>query len=388
METCKKWGELKNRGSSADWSAEMRGDEEPNGFRPLSPDPTTNPVFFNAHHVYVPYCTADAHAGQVGTIDSAEWGPYYFDGHLNLKAILAHLQEQQSAMADMERMLFFGTSAGGSGVLRNCDFVADKMMQNFGAQVSCSAMASWSAPQSFVDDSEDALTSWPQWSAGQVDTLLESDPYAPLKPFLPQDCVAANQAKPWKCRFAPSIYPTMRAPVFIGQNQFDTIQFSIAELDPRNMSTCRGEEYIAYLGKTLMRSTDLIVNHPNNKKGDGLYLKSCTDHKGGTGEMDGVSTWMALDAWFTGDSSVPRIMIEECDSPEGLPCGASGQDSVCSKIAPIQGCDDISGGCLDTMTSLCAKDSVSGCSNCLKSNVQKLTIAGCTQEVAMSYCSN
>merc|ERR1719401_637511 len=113
---CLRWSTSK--GSSSKWPAEVEGRLV------YSPHPEENPVFYDAHHVFVEYCTGDNHIGQVGVIDSvsSEWGPYYFDGHLNLKAILAHLQEQQPAMANMERMLFYGHSAGAKGVFHNCDF--------------------------------------------------------------------------------------------------------------------------------------------------------------------------------------------------------------------------------------------------------------------------
>merc|ERR1719401_40459 len=385
---CDGWSKSKEtRGSSANWQAEEVGEKV------QDPDPEKNPVFYDAHHVWVPYCTGDNHFGQVSVIDSvsAEWGSYYFDRHLNLKAILAHLQEEQPAMANMERMLFYGHSAGAKGVMHNCDFVASEMEQKFGAQVSCAPSAGWFVP-GFAEDNDDPeapVTPFPQWNVGQLAPDAESDPYAPYKPYYPENCVAAHPAKPWHCRSVTIIYPTVKAPVFVMQDQFDKSQVeNHGQLSDADLNTCRGQEYLVYYGKAMLRSTDMIVNHPLNKQGDGLWLRSCRDHAGGgAGEFNGVTKYTALDAWFTGDSSIPNVIIE--DSPTGLPSGeCKTVTPLCDGNGPVTPVTDpgTDTSCQAALSSLCARRSSEECLECAAKKRKELFDAGCEQEAAAQFC--
>merc|ERR1719401_213422 len=382
---CDGWSQSQDtRGSSANWQPTYEGKQV------QSPDPKENPVFYDAHHVWVPYCTGDNHIGQVSVIDSvsAEWGSYYFDGHLNLKAILADLQEQQPAMANMERMLLYGHSAGAKGVWHNCDFFANEMKQKFGAQVSCASSAGWFVP-GFADDNDNpdggVVTPFPLWTVGQVSPVVESDPYAPYKPYYPENCVAAHQANPWHCRSVTIIYPTVQAPVFVMQDQFDKSQVkSHGQLSDQDLNTCRGQEYLAYYGRAMLRSTEMIVDHPLNKEGDGLWLRSCRDHTGGgTGEFNGQTKYTALDAWFTGDSSIPNVIIE--DSPTGLPSGECKTVTPCDGNSPVTdpGTD---ASCRAALTSLCAGRSSEECEECAARKRNELFDAGCEKADAVRFC--
>merc|ERR1719329_1248490 len=95
----------------------------------LSKDGSENKPFQEAHHVHVPYCTEDTHAGQVveptnGCADDEncvdQWG-LYFSGHLKLKNIVHHILSNEPASRQMTRLLLTGTSAGSIGVYSNCD---------------------------------------------------------------------------------------------------------------------------------------------------------------------------------------------------------------------------------------------------------------------------
>ena len=78
-----------------------------------------NPLFFDAHHVDVPYCSGDLHSG-TGT---SRWG-LSFSGHLILDAVLTQLDAV--GLQDAAEIVFFGASAGGIGTWLNLDWVAGR----------------------------------------------------------------------------------------------------------------------------------------------------------------------------------------------------------------------------------------------------------------------
>merc|ERR1719491_815779 len=67
-QACETWADAKGgRGGSGIWKPTRQQGGT------LSPDPAQNPDFHDAHHVYVPYCTGDTHAGQVTAPTEAQW---------------------------------------------------------------------------------------------------------------------------------------------------------------------------------------------------------------------------------------------------------------------------------------------------------------------------
>jgi hypothetical protein len=96
----------------------------------LSDDPLTNPLFFDAHAIYIPYCGGDVHRGTRTSQLNATW-PFVFAGHLIVEAVLdafvgaggAHAVAFQAAA----EVLVSGSSAGGLGTFLNSDYIASRM---------------------------------------------------------------------------------------------------------------------------------------------------------------------------------------------------------------------------------------------------------------------
>ena len=85
----------------------------------LQPDQASNPDFFDAHRVFVAYCSGDSHSGTQSNISSATWG-LWFSGHANFKAIIEDLRAQQGMDAATD-VLLTGSSAGAIGTFTNID---------------------------------------------------------------------------------------------------------------------------------------------------------------------------------------------------------------------------------------------------------------------------
>ena len=84
-------------------------------------DPIWNPRFFNAHHVFVKYCTGDLFIGGVTQPSSGTYG-LYFSGRLIVEAVINELLSQGLSSASI--VVWSGDSAGGIGAVATADFVA------------------------------------------------------------------------------------------------------------------------------------------------------------------------------------------------------------------------------------------------------------------------
>lgn len=116
-------------------------------------DSDTNPLA-DAHHVFIPYCTGDGHAGDaVRELQGLlPWnsGTFHFKGKSNLVADLAHIVP---SFPEVERVVLSGASAGGFGAGLNWPLVG----QAFGPGVRVD----------LIDDSgppiEPNAGIWPTW---------------------------------------------------------------------------------------------------------------------------------------------------------------------------------------------------------------------------------
>jgi hypothetical protein len=134
-------------------------------------DSDTNPLA-DAHHVFIPYCTGDAHVGDaVRELQGLlPWnsGTFYFKGRSNLVADLAHIVP---SFPEVERVVFSGASAGGFGAGLNWPLVG----QAFGPDVRVD----------LIDDSGPPL----EPNSGVWDNWLET-----WNVTLPEGCVGCEDS--------------------------------------------------------------------------------------------------------------------------------------------------------------------------------------------------
>ena len=74
--------------------------------------------------MWVPYCSSDEHAGNREA--SAETANLHFNGKNIVSDVVDQLMAHPLAGQTIEKIVIIGFSAGGAGVARNCDFMADK----------------------------------------------------------------------------------------------------------------------------------------------------------------------------------------------------------------------------------------------------------------------
>jgi hypothetical protein len=331
----------------------------------------------------------------------AQWGNY-FSGHLNFKHIMEHIFKTVPDAPKMKRVLFAGNSAGGFGVFLNCDFLQDFLAdQGTSATVKCAPKAGWFEP-GFTEDHADpdaTPSDWASWSSGKPSPYgPDSTPTAIWQTYFPSNCVAARGNESWKCSSVHVAYPYIKAPVFVLENQYDTNQILVQKLLPIDQeSTSMGQEYIAYYGRAMRNSTNMVVHHPFGKKGDGLFLPSCFDH-GATGKikLSGVTGQAATNDWFFGRGQIPHVLIDDCEMPSpGLPCNPT-CDRIPTPSPPPSPTPTPSpppsptpkDDCEATLRSLCGDHMASKteCRECAAQHGVELATHGCTGKKVKSIC--
>jgi len=89
-----------------------------------SKNSTVNPTFYDFSTVFVPYCSSDLYSGTANASTDTEGRA--FQGKNIFKAIISNLLST-TWLAEAEEVVLAGSSAGGFGVERNCDWMADQL---------------------------------------------------------------------------------------------------------------------------------------------------------------------------------------------------------------------------------------------------------------------
>jgi hypothetical protein len=306
------------------------------------------------------------------TPTDAQWG-YYFSGHLNFQGIISHLQETIPAFGKSKRFLLYGNSAGGAGVINNCDFLQDTLSETgSAAKVHCGAMSGWFFP-GFTEDQDDVElppSDWAHWKEGEAGGIFADDSISNLyQSYHHPDCAKAHGAKDeFKCTSASAVYPYIKAPLYVMENQYDTNQLNVQLGLPRGSKTPQSQEYIAYFGRAMRNSTQQIPAKP----GDGLFHPSCLAHGVSKDtKIKGHDWFTGLGDWFYGRQGVPTILVDDCEMADpGLPCNPTCSGSP----SPSPSGDACKKAVQDTCTTLIP----ALCESCARNHRSELQEAGCT----------
>eukprot|EP00299_Pterocystis_sp_00344_P015588 c7795_g1_i1.p1 GENE.c7795_g1_i1~~c7795_g1_i1.p1 ORF type:complete len:405 (-),score=85.35 c7795_g1_i1:44-1258(-) len=312
-------------GSSKYWSSSMSA----SGF--TDSDCQVNPDFCSGCHVFLPYCSSDVWLGDSDGKDP-DWNEFYFHGHRNLDVIMNHMfNAYESKFSNLSNVLLLGESAGGYGTWLNLDWFSDTIKQRFGShvQVKGAPIAGWFMPgetaaeiadgglcPDYVDNYDHFIENKHQSS--YCNNLLEHL-YQP-DALIDTKCYADHPGKEYSCYTAHVGYHYIDTPIFFAQNQFDNEQIIDQLGCPSTQPwTDLQKEFIAYFGTAMAESIDQV----NSTKGDGLFLLSCFLHTEGLESftLQNVTFVEAVGDWFWNRNKLPHRLIDNCQSPNGLPCG-------------------------------------------------------------------
>jgi len=400
--TCKKWAAQK--GSSKDFARTQNGDHA--GM--AGDDCSTNPYFCNATGVIVPYCTGDNHLGNNTVASKATFG-WIFDGHANFVAIIEELVHTRG-LGNAKRILLTGNSAGGIGVFFNLDWLANRFPD---ADVKGAPTAGWFFPGALPGDLANIYppSDFPHFYAGthgnafsQAGGSGEQFALFNARGILPASCVAAQKPDQWwACGSVHTLYPFIKTPLFVVENQFDTAQLYAADghlpkQPTSGAETAATERYVAMYGEAMRNSTAQVLNDaPVTKKRvpDGLFHPSCFQHEvniteqiTAPGANGTAQSWpLVLGDWFFEQNALSQYhrLVERCSA--GLPCNAWPPCKYGSSPSP-PGPPPIPGGCAAQLAKDgCSKDkNTLLCQACATIHNTDLEAAGCTREEVHKLC--
>ncbi len=394
-------------GSSKDWYDSKVGD----GF--LSQDCDENPDFCEATAVHIPYCTSDAHRGNNDEPSELSFG-YYFDGHLNFKAIIEKLVTEKG-LGDATGVLLTGGSAGAIGATFNVDWLADRLPD---ATVKAAPSAGWYLPNALDDDlpephnpsdydhfarGENGNPTFDAIEGGGSGGAL-MDVVWKIKDSLSSDCLEAfGDDQWWACVSSRWAYKFIKSPIYHVHTQYDSNQIFSGNqapqspVDDEELDTVK--RYVQMWGNATRESFEETIVADNiffpKAHKDGVFSASCITH--GTPKNVAINGYYAnqlIHDWFfqNGQYEDQYKLIETCDPLEGneeyvIPCNVApvcaytpkpGNDEKekamkCAKRLDIEGC----------LESFAPRQD---CFTCVRDNINELLEAGCTSTIVRMIC--
>jgi len=329
----------------------------------LSASPDLNPHFHDAHRVRIPYCSGDSHAGTAIQED------LFITGHLNFKRIIRDIATNYpEAWGTAQKILLWGVSAGGKGVVVNCDWLA-RAVEKMGLPadaVKCAPHSSMFLPAYWADTKSaepDPLLPPLDYVSWQDEAERPPSPETDFyHSFIPPECQDGNF-----CRSAGNIYKYIQAPVYMIQDEFDTAPLQSLgfpwQTDEKN--TEQGQNYVSLFGASVRETLE------NHKEGDGVYLTSCFQHGSHIANVDNgdISYQDSLADWFFEKGDLPHVLMDACSEEAGLPCNP--------KCANLD-----SSTCLLQFSTVCQeqRETKAECMDCAGAWMDQLEAAGCTAE--------
>jgi len=223
----------------------------------LSPDPEENPYWWNANHVYVPYCSSDSWSG---SSPAGSTSRFAFMGSVILMEVIRDLLPH--GLLNASKLMLTGSSAGGIGVLLNLDRVTDFLRaQGAAPEVRGVSDSGW-----FLDNAPYAPTDCqdPQRCAPTTTVQLG---HALWNGQVPPPCRAHYPSQPWRCYFGHHLHRTLKTPLFIFQWLFDEAQMTADNVGPP-MSKEQWD-YIHAVGDDLRRTFANVT---------AVFAPSCISH--------------------------------------------------------------------------------------------------------------
>lgn len=243
----------------------------------LSPNEDENPYWWNANHVFVPYCTSDSWSGSKSTRE----GMFNYMGAAVVQQVIRDLVPL--GLENSTDLLLAGSSAGGTGVMINLDPVQELLHDML--ELRHIAVRG-------VTDSGWFLDRTPYAPNGKLPVELITKGMELWQGKVPRLCRQKYLDEPWRCYFGYLLYPTLKAPLFVFQWLFDE-----AQMDVDNVGapvTKQQWDYIHKMGDALRHSFENVT---------AVFAPSCISHSVLTKrdwqsiQIDDVSIAEALHSW-------------------------------------------------------------------------------------------
>jgi O-palmitoleoyl-L-serine hydrolase len=163
----------------------------------LSPSASENPYWYNANHVFVPYCSSDSWSGSRVKPESRD--SFRFMGSLIVRQVMSDLIPLGLGHPQGADLLMAGSSAGGLGVMLNIDKVKTFLQEEKGLNVRIRG----------VSDSGWFLDREPFTSGAIAASEVVRQGWKLWNGVIPESC-ALEQKEPWRCYFGHRLYNTLK----------------------------------------------------------------------------------------------------------------------------------------------------------------------------------
>ncbi|XP_012551322.2 palmitoleoyl-protein carboxylesterase NOTUM [Bombyx mori] len=267
----------------------------------LSAERTANPLWHASNHVLLPYCSSDMWSGTRTATHAV--GGFSFTGRLIVEGVLEDLLRAGLS----GRLMFVGSSAGGTGVMLHVD-AARRALRSKRIKVAAVSDSGWFLDRPARDRRVPAAA-----IARLGHSLWRGTP--------PNSCVRKHVKEPWLCYFGYRLYPHIRTPLFVFQYLFDSAQ--LAAEGVRAPRTRTQWEMVHKTGVALRTSLDSVRT---------VYAPACLAH-GALARpewlainVSGISLPRALACWerrlgrakktHVRGGCAPRRLVEICSWPQ------------------------------------------------------------------------
>jgi len=226
-----------------------------------SPLPEENPAFHDWYKVYVPYCSSDEHAGNRDA--SAETANLHFNGKNIVADVVDQLMAHPLAGQQIEKIVIIGFSAGGAGVARNCDFMADRL----------AALGSTAKVMCIMDGADFE----PYWMTNRCDLILDERESAEFWNAHEDDtCVSALGDTAVECSAFSMFWPYVETPFMIVSSEADPVVHFCAD-NPALGENTPGS-FAREWREGMVELTQQVIDSERNDVG--IFLGNCAFHVG------------------------------------------------------------------------------------------------------------
>ncbi len=310
-------------GSSKQWSPTLGCEEGRDGLGDhvfLCQNATANPSFSEAHHVFVPYGTGDAHRG-TRAASAATWG-LHFTGHTNLMTILQDLEKSHGLLSQGKHVLVTGGSAGAVGTFINVDYVKNAMLSQDAvvkANPNAGVFYPFALPSDFPLHPAYPPSNYSCFAAGKHCGLSNmGGSLAELWGAVRVEGCESDQApgEEFLCDSVSTMIKYIKSSIYIVENQWDEQQITARQGCPLPTTSSPPSvlQYLKMYGEAMRNTTAKIL-----RPGDGLFSPSCFQHIVPTSVHVRGYSWKDLVAdWFWETKQYPAdayVLTETC--PEG-----------------------------------------------------------------------
>ncbi|KAH9412807.1 hypothetical protein DERP_009789 [Dermatophagoides pteronyssinus] len=183
----------------------------------LSSSPTINPYWWNANHVFIPYCSSDIWSGdQPANHQSSQMTMSFLGSRIIDEVIGELIRSPKYQFLHAKFVLLAGSSAGAAGVMINLDRVA-KQIADSGSMADVRGLA-----DSVHPNSSSSTAPCTDGFCPPTETIRGA--YRLWNSRVPESCAKQYPQEPWRCFFGYRLYPTLSTPLFIVQFQYDEFQ--------------------------------------------------------------------------------------------------------------------------------------------------------------------